>query len=64
MSEAITLTREQARYLGLYVGSIDGAASVDLHRRDDGGVDLMVFDKTGEQIAFEPLGSESDLALP
>lgn len=38
MVDPITLTRVQGRYLGLYVASIDGAASVDLHRGAERGV--------------------------
>lgn len=64
MEDRITLSRDQARYLGLYVAGIDGSASVDLHRRADGSVLLVVFDKTGEQIASAALRPDSGLALP
>jgi hypothetical protein len=63
MDEPITLAREQARWLGLYVAGIDGAASVDLRRAASSDVAVAVYDKTGERIAGETLRSESDLSL-
>ena len=64
MDDSITLTREQARWLGLYVAGIDGAASVDLHRSASGDIAMAVYDKTGERIAGETLRSDRDLWLP
>ena len=64
MGDTITLTREQARWLGLYVAGIDGAASVDLDRSPSGDIAVAVYDKTGERIAGETLRSDSDLSLP
>jgi hypothetical protein len=64
MDDSITLTRAQARWLGLYVAGIDGAASVELHRSADGDTAVAVYDKTGERIAEETLRSDNDLSLP
>jgi hypothetical protein len=49
--ESSTLTREQARWLGLYVARIDGAATVDLRRSSSGVLAVTVYDRTGERIA-------------
>ncbi len=59
----LTLTREQARFVGLYVARVEGAASVDLHDLGRGDLHLIVFDKTGEPIATETMRGD-DLTLP
>jgi hypothetical protein len=41
----VTLTREQARFVGLYVANVEGAASVDIRDRGRGEFQLVVFDK-------------------
>ena len=64
MDDVVTLTREQARWLGLYVPAIDGAASVGLRRSPSGEVVVAVYDKTGERLALELLRSHRDLSLP
>jgi hypothetical protein len=60
---ALTLTREQARFVGLYVASLDGAASVDVYDLGRGDVQLVVFDKTGERIATKTMRGH-DLTFP
>lgn len=59
---ALTLTRDQARYLGLFVAGIEGAASVDIHDLGRGRVGLAVYDKTGEKVASETMDGD-DLEL-
>jgi hypothetical protein len=60
---ALTLTREQARFVGLYIANVDGAASVDIYDVGRGDFQLVVFDKTGERIATETMRGH-DLTLP
>jgi hypothetical protein len=59
----LTLTREQVRFVGLYVAGVDGAASVDIYDLGGGDFQLEVFDKTGERIATETMRGH-DLTLP
>jgi hypothetical protein len=60
---ALTLTRKQVRFIGLYMASIEGGASVDIHDLGRGDLQLVVFDKTGERIGTETMRG-SDLTLP
>lgn len=60
----LSLTREQARFIGLLVVQVDGTASVDII--DEGGptpLRAVLYDKTGEVIAEHRLG-RNDLVLP
>jgi hypothetical protein len=47
----ITLTRDKARFIGLYVASVEGASSVDIEDRGAGYFNLTVYDKSGIVIA-------------
>ena len=60
---AVTLAREQARFVGLYIASVEGAASVDIYDLGRGQFRLVVFDKTGERIAIETMRGHG-LTLP
>ena len=60
---ALTLTREQARFVGLSVASVEGAASVDICDLGRGDFQLVVFDKTGERLETETMRGH-DLTLP
>jgi hypothetical protein len=60
----VSLTRGQARFVGLLVARVDGAASVDLI--DEGGptsVRIVLYDKTGEVVGEQSLAHD-DLVLP
>ncbi len=46
----LSMSREQARFIGLYVGGVDGASSVDIESRGAGYLQLTVFDKEGVEI--------------
>jgi hypothetical protein len=53
-----------ARFIGLYVAAIDGAASIDIEDRGKGHFNLTVYDKTGEVIAARTvLPTADDLDL-
>jgi len=52
----ISLTRDLARFVGLYVGAIEGAASVDVTDRGKGHFDLAVYDKSGFLIETRKVG--------
>jgi hypothetical protein len=60
----VSLTREQARFIGLLVTRFDGTASLDLI--DPGGpspLQVVLYDKTGEVLAEQSL-ADDDLVLP
>lgn len=56
----VTFSRDQLRFAGLWVAGFEGASSVDACQREDGGLDLTVYDKTGEVIGTKTIQGDDN----